>query len=93
MSKVANFWLEEASKQLTPEQFEEIMGELWLRIRKMDEAAAAGTPISKILEYEIRRARGLLHNPDNRVRSRPHRYTVTTDPSSLDMIQKMRRKW
>lgn len=92
MSKIPNFWLEEASKQLSRQEFEELMGELYLRIPKMDESAAAGTPISKILAYEIRRARGMLYNPDNRVRKRPERQITTIDPAALDR-KKIRRKW
>lgn len=92
MQKIPDFWLNEAAERLTPDEFDELVGELWLRREAMDSAAASGRQIPEILEYEIRRARALLNNPENRVRSRPHRHTFVADPKTFDRM-KIRRKW
>lgn len=85
-------FLDAVEKKLTPDKFQEIQGELWLRWPYVSYRLLRGGLLDRVVADEIRRACTLLMNPANRVRARPNNRTFTNHNID-DKTQHIRRKW
>jgi hypothetical protein len=74
-------FLDAAEKRLTPDRYQEIMGELWLRWSHVQRRLARGCLLEKAVIEEIQRACVYLKSPDNR----RHQHRVRQyDPDVID---------